>query len=242
MTRLHTRRWLLQATGLWAGAALLGFPALAQPQAQTQTQVEFERALIRDNHRAMLDLIFRGVDPNTRDSRGRPGLVAALHRDSLRVFDVLMQAPGVRLDETSAQGESALMMAALKGHLAIVRKLLERGAAVNNEGWNALHYATSAALPDSLAIVQLLVRKGAPVDAPSPNGTTALMMAAQYGSEDVVAQLLKYGADPLARNQRGWTPVDFARQASRQYMGDMLTQAQQRKRSTQAQPQRRPGW
>jgi len=113
---------------------------------------------------------------------------------------------------------------------------------VNKEGWNALHYATSAALPDSLAIVQLLVRKGAPVDAPSPNGTTALMMAAQYSSEDVVAQLLQYGADPLAKNQRGWTAVEFARQASRDYLVESLTRAQQRKRSTQAQPQRRPGW
>ena len=239
MTRLHTRRRWLQAAGVLGTAAFAGF---AWAQAQTDAEVDFERALIRDNHRAMLDLIFHGMDPNTRDSRGRPGLVAALHRDSLRVFEVLLQAPGIRLDETSAQGESALMMAALKGHLAIVRKLLDRGAAVNKEGWNALHYATSAALPDSLAIMQLLVRKGAPVDAPSPNGTTALMMAAQYGSEEVVAQLLKYGADPLAKNQRGWTAVDFARQASREYMVNTLTPAQQRKRSSQTQPQRRPGW
>ncbi|MFC7208062.1 ankyrin repeat domain-containing protein [Comamonas endophytica] len=198
--------------------------------------------MIRDNPKAMLELLLRGADPNTRDSRGRPGMVAALHRDSLRVFEVLMLAPGIRLDEASAQGENALMMAALKGHLNIARRLLERGAAVHKEGWNALHYATSAALPDSLAIVQLLVRRGAPVDAPSPNGTTALMMAAQYSSEEVVAQLLQYGADPLARNQRGWTPVDFARQASRDYMVETLTRAQQRKRIAQPRPERRPGW
>ena len=236
MTRLPTRRRWLHAAGVLAGAALL--PALAHADAQA----DFERAVIRDNAPAMVNLVFRGADPNTQDSRGRPGMVAALHRDSLRVFDVLLQSPGVRLDETSAQGESALMMAALKGHLAIVRRLLERGAAVHKEGWNALHYACSAALPDSLAIVQLLVRKGAPVDAPSPNGTTALMMAAQYGSEEVVAQLLRYGADPLARNQRGWTAVEFARQASRDYMVETLTRAQQRKRSQQQQGQRRPGW
>ncbi|MET1114662.1 MAG: ankyrin repeat domain-containing protein [Comamonas sp.] len=236
MTRLHTRRHWLRAAGALAATALL--PGLAYADAQ----VDFERAVIRDNAKAMLELLLRGADPNTRDSAGRPGMVAALHRDSLGVFDVLMLAPGIRVDETSAQGESALMMAALKGHLAIVRKLLERGAAVNQQGWNALHYATSAALPDSLAIVQLLVRKGATVDAPSPNGTTALMMAAQYSSEEVVAQLLKYGADPLAKNQRGWTAVEFARQASRDYMVESLTLAQQRKRSAQAQPQRRPGW
>lgn len=234
MTRLHTRRHWLQAAGAIGAVGLAGL-------AQADAAVDFERALIQDNPKAMVDLIFRGADPNTKDSRGRPGMVAALHRDSLRVFEVLLQLPGIRLDDVSAQGESALMMAAIKGHLALVNKLLERGAAVNKDGWTALHYAASAALPDSLAIVQLLVRKGAQVDAPSPNGTTPLMMAAQYSSEDVVAQLLKYGADPRARNQRGWTPVDFARQASRDYLVDTLTQAQKSQPSG-AQPARRPGW
>ncbi|MOA35603.1 hypothetical protein D3C78_1570690 [compost metagenome] len=53
-------------------------------------------------------------------------------------------------------------------------------------------------------------------------------------------QLLKYGANPLAKNQRGWTAVDFARQASRDYLVESLTQAQQRQR--RAQPGRKPGW
>ena len=233
MSQLHTRRRWLQTAGALGAAGLASL-------ARADAAVDFERALIQDNPRAMVDLIFHGADPNTKDSRGRPGLVAALHRDSLRVFEVLLQSPGIRLDETSAQGESALMMAAIKGHLALVRKLLERGAAVQKDGWTALHYAASAALPDSLAIVQLLVRKGAQIDAPSPNGTTPLMMAAQYSSEDVVAQLLKYGADPRAKNQRGWTPVDFARQASRDYLVESLSQAQKRQPGNQ--PARRPGW
>lgn len=234
MSRLRVRRQWLQA-GLALGLASLEGPARAD------AQEDFERAVIQDNDRAMVNLVFRGVDPNTLDSRGRPGLVAALSRDSLRVFDVLLKSPGIRLDETSRQGESALMLAAIKGHLAIVRELIERGASVEKDGWTALHYAASAALPDSLAIVQLLVRKGAPVDDPSPNDTTPLMMAAQYSSEEVVAQLLKYGANPSAKNQRGWTALDFARQASRDYLVKSLTQAQQQQRRA-VQPGRKPGW
>ncbi len=235
MSRLQTRRRWLLSMGAFGALGIAG-------PARADAAVDFERALIQDNDRGMVNLIFHGADANTRDTRGRPGLVAALHRDSLRVFDVLLQAPGIRLDEVSAQGESALMMAAIKGHVALVRKLLERGAAVNKEGWSALHYAASAALPGTLAIVQELVRKGAQVDALSPNGTTPLMMAAQYSSEVVVAQLLKYGADPRAKNQRGWTAVDFARQASRDYLVESLTQAQQRAQPPAQQPARRPGW
>ncbi len=234
MSRLRARRQWLQR-----GLAL-GLAGLAG-QVWAGVEEDFERAVIQDNAVAMVNLVFRGADPNMQDSRGRPGLVAALHRDSLRVFDVLLKSPGIRLDETSRQGESALMMAAIKGHLAIVRELLERGASVEKDGWTALHYAASAALPDSLAIVQLLVRKGAPVDDPSPNDTTPLMMAAQYSSEEVVAQLLQYGANPSTKNQRGWTAVDFARQASRDYLVKSLTQAQQQPR--RAVPQgRKPGW
>ena len=229
MTGQAIRRCLL-------GLALAGLAGLSL----ADTQVDFDRALIQDNAQAMVNLVFRGADPNMRDSRGRPALVAALHRDSLDVFDVLLKSPGIRLDETSSQGENALMIAAIKGHLAIARELIARGATVPKEGWTALHYAASAALPDSLGLVQLLVRNGAVVDAPAPNGTTPLMMAAQYSSEEVVAQLLKYGADPLARNRRGFTAVDFARQASRDYLVSSLTQAQQRQRA--AQPGRKSGW
>lgn len=238
------RQWLQSRLGLGLALALaggVGTVVAAWPgQAWADTAEDFEKALIQDNARTMVNLVFRGADPNTRDSRERPALVAALHRDSLKVFDVLLNSPGIRLDETSRQGESALMMAAIKGHLDIVRALLQRGASVHKEGWTALHYAASAALPDSLAIVQLLVSKGAPVDAPSPNGTTPLMMAAQYSAQEVVAQLLKYGADPLAKNQRGWTAVDFARQASRDYLVESLTQAQRRVRATD--PERKPRW
>lgn len=228
--------WLSSRRQCLLGLTLAGLAGLAL----ADTPVDFDRALIQDNAQAMVNLVFRGADPNTRDSLGRPAIVAALHRESLDVFDVLLKSPGIRLDETSRQGESALMIAALKAQLAIARELIARGAAVHKDGWTALHYAASATLPDSLELVQLLVREGAVVDALSPNGTTPLMMAAQYSSEEVVAQLLKYGANPLVKNQRGWTAVDFARQASRDYLVNSLSLAQQRQRA--AQPGRKSGW
>jgi ankyrin repeat protein len=39
--------------------------------------------------------------------------------------------------------ESPLMMAALKGHTALARKLIARDADVNKPGWAPLHYAAT---------------------------------------------------------------------------------------------------
>lgn len=224
-----TRRQALH----WLGAAAAtGVAGLASP-AWANAYDDYSRALVSDNDRAMVDLIFRGFDPNTLDTRGRPGLVSALHQDSLRVFEVLLKAPKVDVNLASKQNETPLMMACIKGHLDLVKQLIQRGADVNREGWAPLHYAASADMPQTLDIVKLLLEESAYIDAASPNGTTPLMMAAQYSSEAVVKLLLQEGADITLRNQRNMTAADFAKLVDRQYMADLLGKALQHERRTQ---------
>lgn len=194
---------------------------------------EYSRALVSDNSRAILNLVFRGFDPNTLDSRGRPGLVAALHQDSLKVVDELLKAPKINVNLASRQNETPLMMACIKGHLDLVRRLIKMGADVNREGWTPLHYAASADTPQTLDIVKLLLEESAYIDAASPNGSTPLMIAAQYSSEAVVKLLLQEGADIMLRNQRNMTAADFARLADRQYMVELLSKTLQHERRTQ---------
>lgn len=119
--------------------------------------------------------------------------MAALHQDSLKVFDVLLKAPRIDVNLASRQNETPLMMACIKGHLDIVRELIKRGADVNREGWAPLHYAASADTPQTLDIIKLLLEESAYIDAASPNGSTPLMLAAQYSSEAVVRLLLQEG-------------------------------------------------
>ena len=222
------RHWLAQA-----GQAVVALAAASGGLAHASQYDDYVRAIISDNERAMVNLIFRGFDPNTRDTRGRPGLVAALHQGSLGVFDVLLKSPGIKVNEASQQGETPLMMACIKGHLDLAKELIRRGADVNRPGWTPLHYATSADLPQTLDIIKLLLDKSAYIDAESPNGTTPLMLAAQYSSEAVVDLLIAEGADVILRNQRGFTAADFARQVDRQYMVDKLTKAIKAERKTQ---------
>jgi len=176
-------------------------------------------AIRNDNLSILGDLLRRGFDPNTANEAGQPGLTIAMQEHSLRAAKMLLAQPGLKIDALNAAGESALMMAALKGETEGVKLLLERGATVNQPGWSALHYAASGPEPE---IVRTLLGHGAEVDAVSPNGTTPLMMAAQYGSEDSVKLLLARGADPSKRNQKNLNAADFAKLAGRDALAAQL--------------------
>ena len=182
---------------------------------------DFFSAIKNDNASAAADLLKRGFDPNTRDAKGQPGLTAAMQARSVKVARVLLEQPGIDVNALNPAGESALMLAALKGELAGAELLLGRGAAVSMAGWSPIHYAATGPEPQ---LVKLLLDRGADIDAASPNGTTPLMMAAQYGSEESVKLLLQRGADLSRRNQRGLGPGDFARLSGREPLVRLLEQ------------------
>lgn len=184
---------------------------------------DFFVAVKNDNAGAIASLLKRGFDPNTRDEKGQTGLMLATREPSLNVVRALLDQPGIAIDALNQAGESALMLAALKGSVATSRLLLERGARVDQPGWSALHYAATGPEPE---VVQLLLQRGAAIDADSPNLTTPLMMASQYGREESVKMLLQRGADPKRRNQRGLTAADFARLAKRDGLAAQLKQLQ----------------
>ena len=184
---------------------------------------DFFIAIRNDNTSTLGDLLRRGFDPNTADERGQPGLTMAMQEHSLRAAKLLLAQPGLQIDALNAAGESALMMAALKGEAEGLKLLLERGAKINRPGWSPLHYAASGPDPE---IVRTLLDRGAEIDAPAPSGTTPLMMAAQYGSEDSVKLLLQRGADPGKRNQKNLSAADFAKLAGRDSLAAQLGKLQ----------------
>ena len=130
-----------------------------------------------------------------------------------------------RVESRNAAGESPLMLAALKGQLPMVKRLIDRKAEVNKPGWAPLHYAATNAEPVSVELVRLLLEHHAYIDAESPNKTTPLMMAARYGTPDVVRLLLEEGADPTLRNEQGLTALDFAVRAERRDAATLIGNA-----------------
>ncbi|MFT6698314.1 MAG: ankyrin repeat protein [Polaromonas sp.] len=182
---------------------------------------DFFTAIERDNSRAITALLQRGFDPNTIDPQARHGLTMALADSALNAAEALLEAPGIDVNFLNAQDESPLMYAALNGHLALAKKLIEKDADVNKTGWTPLHYA---ATKGHVEVMRLLLDSSAFVDAESPNGTTPLMMAAQYGNGAAVKLLLDEGAQAMQKNQQGLTALDFAQRGSRPDAINFLSQ------------------
>ena len=180
---------------------------------------DFFRAVNVDNAETVKNLLERGFDPNSVSEQGQVGLFVALRDGSPRVASALIADPRTAIDTASANGETPVMMAALRGDVLWTTRLLERGALLNRSGWTALHYAATG---PGTAVVSLLLGRGAAIEAPSPNGTTPLMMAARYGPEDTVDLLLSRGASLTARNIQGLTVADFARLSGRDKLATRL--------------------
>jgi uncharacterized protein len=183
---------------------------------------DFFRAVKRDDAKEVSALLARGFDPNTVDPKGLHGLYLALQEPSPRVAEVLADWPKTNLEWRSPKDETALMIAALRGHVALARKLVEKGADVNKPGWTPLHYAATSG---QLEIIDLLLENHAYIDAESPNKTTPLMMAAHYGTREAVKLLLQAGADPTLKNELGLSAIDFAYRADRKDVAEMIAAA-----------------
>ena len=219
-----SRRAYLRHTGFVVAMGLFAAgPAFAG------SHEDFFKAVIRDDRSTVSDLLVLGFNPNTVDSKGQVALTLSLQLGALRVFDVLLMSPQLDVNYRNPQGETPLMIAALKGHVDPAKTLIERKALVNHPGWTPLHYAASGDTDQQPAMVALLLENFAYIDSASPNASTPLMMAAQYGSADVARLLLKEGADSTLKNKLGLTAVDFARRAGRDALAQEILLDIQRK-------------
>ncbi len=180
---------------------------------------DFFIAIKRDDASVVLSLLQRGFDANTRDPNNQYGLYIALRESSPKVAKVLVDWPQTDFNAENDDGETPLMMAALKGPSDLALEMVRRVDDVNKTGWTPLHYAATAG---NVLLINALLEKHAYIDAESPNGTTPLMMAAQYGTAGTVKLLLEEGADPFLKNQQDLTAIDFAHRGLKADAADII--------------------
>ena len=118
------------------------------------------------------------------------------------------------VEQYSADGFTALGLAAFFGHHEAARLLLETGAKPNQASRNALHVTPlhSACAAGHAAVAYLLLQHGADPNAAESNGMTPVHTAAGTGNREIAALLLDAGADRARQSRDGSTPAAIARQ------------------------------
>lgn len=134
-----------------------------------------------------------------------PEYVAALRNGDVRALRKLLDH-GASANARDADGNTALMRAAVYGNVASMRVLLERGADVNaTNAAGATPLMRAAFDYDKL---RLLVERGADINARSALGNTALILSARpFNSYRSVELLLARGANVNATNHFGATAL-----------------------------------
>jgi len=104
---------------------------------------DFFKAIHFDQVQEVQKLLRRGIDPNSPNEKGVPALLVALQSGSNKTAVLLAQEPQTRVEVSNPSNESALMMAAINNQLEVATVLIERGAEVNRKSWTPLHYAAT---------------------------------------------------------------------------------------------------
>ncbi|CAM8962788.1 unnamed protein product [Rhodiola kirilowii] len=149
-----------------------------------------------DEHMVKL-LLQKGANKEIRNKQGKTAYDLAAEEGHIRLFDAL------RLGDT-------FCMAARKGDVKTIQRLIENGVVINGKdqnGWTGLH---RAAFKGKTEVVKILIGKGVDLDAKDEDGYSALHCAVESGFPDVVELLLKRGADVEARTNRGVTALQIS--------------------------------
>ena len=104
---------------------------------------DFFKAIAFDQVQDVQKLLKRGFDPNSPNEKGVPALLVALQSGAFKTAVLLAQEPQTRVEVSNPSNESALMMAAINNQLEVATVLIQRGAEVNRKGWTPLHYAAT---------------------------------------------------------------------------------------------------
>jgi len=172
--------------------------------------------------------VYRGKTKCVEALRKRGGLTlheATAAGDLARVEACASEAPWT-LQSLSADGWTALHLAAFLGHDAVVTRLLERGADARQwarafETNLPIHAACAGRRIGKAAFARLVAATGDP-DVTPKHGCTPLMEAALQGSAELCDVLLAAGADRSRRHPDGKTAADFAREKGHAALARML--------------------
>lgn len=151
----------------------------------------------------------------------------------LDVVNRIVESDPARANAFSPDGFPVLALAAVFGHLDVVRYLAGRGAELNTSANNGTSYSalTGAVASGHTEIVRWLLQNGANPNHRYGAGYSPLLTAAANGHLEIVKLLLAHGADPHATTNDGKSAAALATERNQPAAADFLKNHQPLTRS-----------
>lgn len=218
---------------------LLAHKADARAKERVKGQTALMWAAADNNTAAIRLLVAAAADVRERSTGQFTPFLFAVRAGHRTAAGALLDA-GADVNDTLADGMSALVLSIYNAHYELAALLIERGADPNaaKQGWTALHqlawsrrpnrgFNLPGAVPtgavDSLDIVKMLIAAGADVNARMTKeprdgnrnmlnriGSTPFLMAAKSADVPLMRALLDGGANAALTNADGTTAVMVA--------------------------------
>jgi len=141
--------------------------------------------------------------------------------DSVAVKSILDRQPD-DLNARDSLGMTPLNQAAFKGHIYLVRMLLDRGADFRIGDKDSSLPIHNAAVAGQTGSIALLIDKGSDINAQDRNGETALLFASSYRKFETAAWLIEKGANVNLANLRQETPLQTAAMSDNMELARLL--------------------
>ena len=192
-------------------AGLIKYGANVNFRQASNVNMPLQIAAVRGNIQIVNLLLDNGALVNAKRSRdGYTALHLAAWNGNLNVVVALIKANASLENETNF-GETALVLADLRGHRTIVQLLLDHGAnptTTGNEDWTPILRAVKA--DNHLGLALVLMESTADLERRDKDGKTPLIVAFERGFITAGKLLLDHGADVNVVDNFGGTALSYA--------------------------------
>ncbi|XP_064212242.1 ankyrin repeat domain-containing protein 17 isoform X4 [Tribolium castaneum] len=167
-------------------------------------------------------LLEHGANVEDHNENGHTPLMEAASAGHVDLAKILLKRGAGINTHSNEFKESALTLACYKGHLEMVRFLLEAGADQEHKT-DEMHTALMEASMDGhVEVARLLLDSGAQVNMPTDSFESPLTLAACGGHVDLAMLLIERGANIEEVNDEGYTPLMEAAREGHEEMVHLL--------------------
>lgn len=159
------------------------------------------------------------------NENGHTPLMEAASAGNVSVAKILVDSGASINTHSNEFKESALTLACYKGHLEMVRFLLEAGADQEHKTEEMHTALMEASMDGHVAVARLLLDSGAQVNMPADSFESPLTLAACGGHVELAMLLLERGANIEEVNDEGYTPLmEASREGHEEMVALLLSQ------------------